>query len=226
LTWINKTGEFCGKECWRQGKIPELRFPVITISIIALNVLAFMRELIGGDDFVTQWSVIPADIVAGRHLLTVLTSMVMHASWSHIIGNMIVGRRPGDRRRHEPLAFRNLLSCLRDSLDVRADCSRSRIHHPQSECERSDSCCDGRFSGHLSFGWFAEVTFIPAALLIGLWFVIQLLDFGVIADVQSGGVAYLAHIGGMIFGAVTARLFEDQRRLARQPVDFDQTYDA
>jgi membrane associated rhomboid family serine protease len=92
LTWINKTGEFWGKECWRQGKIPELRFPVITISIIALNVLAFMRELIGGDDFVTQWSVIPADIVAGRHLLTVLTSMVMHASWSHIIGNMIVGR--------------------------------------------------------------------------------------------------------------------------------------
>jgi membrane associated rhomboid family serine protease len=44
--------------------------------------------------------------------------------------------------------------------------------------------------------------------------------------VQSGGVVYLAHIGGMSFGAVTARLFEDQRRLARQPVDFDQTYDA
>ena len=49
--------------------------------------------------------------------------------------------------------------------------------------------------------------FIPAALLIGFWFLIQLLSVGAVADMQSGGVAYLAHIGGMIFGAVTARLF-------------------
>jgi membrane associated rhomboid family serine protease len=60
----------------------------------------------------------------------------------------------------------------------------------------------------LFFGFFFRVTFLPAALLIGFWFLIQLLSFGVIADVQSGGVAYLAHIAGMIFGAVTARLFE------------------
>ena len=62
---------------------------MITISIIGLNALVFILELIGGDDFVTRWSVIPADIVAGRHLVTVLTAMFMHASWSHIIGNMI-----------------------------------------------------------------------------------------------------------------------------------------
>jgi len=60
----------------------------------------------------------------------------------------------------------------------------------------------------LFFGFFFRVTFIPAALLIGFWFLIQLLSFGAIADVQSGGVAYLAHIAGIIFGAVTARLFE------------------
>ena len=68
----------------------------------------------------------------------------------------------------------------------------------------------------LLIGWFVRITFIPAALLIGFWFLIQLFSFGVVADVQSGGVAYLAHIGGIIFGAVTARLFEDPRRLARQ----------
>ena len=68
----------------------------------------------------------------------------------------------------------------------------------------------------LIIGWFVRVTFIPAALLIGFWFLIQLLSFGVVADVQSGGVAYMAHIAGMIFGAVTARLFEDPRRLAEQ----------
>ena len=59
------------------------------------------------------------------------------------------------------------------------------------------------------FGWFARITFIPAALLIGLWFVIQLFsEVGAVASVQSGGVAYIAHVGGFIFGAVTARPFE------------------
>jgi membrane associated rhomboid family serine protease len=76
------------------------------------------------------------------------------------------------------------------------------------------------------FGWFAQITFIPAAVLIGLWFLIQFLNFGAIANVQSGGVAYPAHLGGIIFGAVTARLFEDQQRLARQPVGVDRSYDA
>src|SRR5271157_3076723 len=64
-------------------------FPIVTASIIALNALAFILELMGGDSFVLQWSVIPADIVAGRHLITILTAMFMHASWSHIFGNMI-----------------------------------------------------------------------------------------------------------------------------------------
>lgn len=69
----------------------------------------------------------------------------------------------------------------------------------------------------LFIGWFARTTLIPACLLIGVWFVIQLISFGTIAsDVQTGGVAYMAHIGGGIFGALFARLFEDSDRLAAQ----------
>jgi membrane associated rhomboid family serine protease len=68
----------------------------------------------------------------------------------------------------------------------------------------------------LFIGWLMRVTFIPAALLIGLWFLMQLVDWGAVADVQSGGVAYLAHIVGMIFGALTARPFEDPRRVSRE----------
>ena len=60
---------------------------------------------------------------------------------------------------------------------------------------------------------FVRITFIPAALLIGFWFLSQLFDAGTVAVVQTGGVAYMAHIGGFIFGAVTARLFEDPRRI-------------
>src|SRR5258708_19220576 len=58
-------------------------------SIIAVNVVVFLTELAGGETFVTSWSLHPADIVAGRHLITILTSIFMHGSWSHILGNMV-----------------------------------------------------------------------------------------------------------------------------------------
>jgi membrane associated rhomboid family serine protease len=59
---------------------------------------------------------------------------------------------------------------------------------------------------------FVRVTLIPASLLIVVWFLVQLVNAGAVtSNVQTGGVAYLAHIGGFIFGAVTARLFERGR---------------
>ena len=61
---------------------------------------------------------------------------------------------------------------------------------------------------------FVRITYIPAALLIGVWFLIQLLDVGLVANVQTGGVAYLAHVGGFLFGAVTARLWARAPRYA------------
>jgi membrane associated rhomboid family serine protease len=66
------------------------RFPVATIVIILLNAFVFMSELIGGDTFVKQWSVIPADIVAGKNWVTILTAMFMHGGWMHIIGNLVL----------------------------------------------------------------------------------------------------------------------------------------
>jgi membrane associated rhomboid family serine protease len=55
---------------------------------------------------------------------------------------------------------------------------------------------------------FVHVTYIPAALLIGVWALTQFLNLGDVAQEPTGGVAYMAHGGGFIFGAVTARLFE------------------
>src|SRR5579872_1750749 len=57
-------------------------------------------------------------------------------------------------------------------------------------------------------------TLSPSALLIGFWFLIQLFSqVGSVADVQSGGVAYGAHVGGFIFGAASARVFERFQRV-------------
>lgn len=58
------------------------------------------------------------------------------------------------------------------------------------------------------------MAYIPAVFLIGFWFLMQVLNFGVVADVRTGGVAYIAHIAGFLFGVVTARVFADPRRIA------------
>jgi len=59
---------------------------------------------------------------------------------------------------------------------------------------------------------FVRVTFVPTALLIGVWFLIQLFDLGTVANAQTGGVAYVAHIRGFLFGVVSARFLRDPRR--------------
>jgi len=65
----------------------------------------------------------------------------------------------------------------------------------------------------LFFVIFFRVSYIPAVFLIGFWFLMQVLNFGAVANVRMGGVAYLAHISGFLFGVVTARIFEDPRRI-------------
>lgn len=58
-------------------------------------------------------------------------------------------------------------------------------------------------------GFFVRIVYLPALILIGLWFVLQLISINMEGgQSQAGGVAYLAHIGGAVFGAATARLFE------------------
>jgi len=68
---------------------PLRRFAVATVAIIILNAYVFLKELTYGDQFVWVWSVVPVRIVHGYSWITILTSMFMHASWMHIIGNMI-----------------------------------------------------------------------------------------------------------------------------------------
>jgi membrane associated rhomboid family serine protease len=205
-------------------------FPIVTAFIIAINALVFMLELAGGDEFVSRWSVIPAEIVAGRHWITILTSMFLHGSWSHILGNMVFlwAFGPEIEDAMNPwryAAFYLIGGAVAMLAQVAAD-PASTI--PNLGASGAIAAVMGAFlvtyprdkiRTLLVIGWFIRITFIPAALLIGFWFVVQLLSFGTVASVQSGGVAYLAHIGGMVFGAATARLFEDsRRRLARRGV--------
>jgi len=66
-----------------------LRYPAMTKAIILMNALVFLLELMGGEPFVRQWSVIPANIVAGKGWVTIFSAMFIHGGWMHIIGNMV-----------------------------------------------------------------------------------------------------------------------------------------
>jgi len=201
------------------------RVPVVTAGIIVVNVVVFVLELMRGDAFVTQWAAVPAQIVSGHHWITILTAMFMHGSWSHIIGNMIflwafAPEIEDAMGRGRYLVF-YLVGGLVAMLAQVAASPHSTV--PNLGASGAIAAVMGAFivtyprdqiRTLLFIFVFARIRFIPAALLIGLWFISQLFHAGAVAQVQTGGVAYLAHIGGFIFGAATARLFEGQRRIA------------
>ena len=201
------------------------RFPVVTTVIIATNAFVFGLELIGGDQFIQQWSVVPANILAGQHWITILTAMFMHGRWMRILGNMVLlwafGPEVEDAMgRLHHLAF-YLLSGIVASFAHIAAMPHSTV--PNLGASGAIAGVMGAFlityprdqiRTLVLFGWFVGITVIPAALLIGFWFLIQLFSqVGAVAGVQTGGVAYLAHIGGFVLGAATARLFEGFRRI-------------
>jgi membrane associated rhomboid family serine protease len=204
------------------------RFPAVTTAIIIVNALVFLIELQGGEAFVQQWSVIPADILAGRHWITILTAMFMHAGWMHILGNMVFlwAFGPEIEDAMQPLWYFPfyLLSGLAASLAQIAALPGSTI--PNLGASGAIAGVMGAFlityprdkiRTVILFGWFARITVIPAALLIGFWFLIQLFSqVGAVANAGTGGVAYMAHLGGFIFGAVTARIFERFQPIAER----------
>jgi membrane associated rhomboid family serine protease len=203
------------------------RSTVITTAIIFVNGLVFLLELTGGDAFVRQWSMIPADITAGHHWITILTAMFMHAGWLHILGNMVFlwafGPEVEDAMGRIRYLMFYMLSGLIASLAQIAAMPHSTVPNLGASGAIAGvmgafliTCPRDQIRTLVIFGWYARVTMIPAALLIGLWFIIQLFSqVGSVADVQAGGVAYLAHIGGFIFGVVAAPVFERFQRIAQ-----------
>jgi len=202
-------------------------FPAVTALIILINVAVFVAELMRGDAFVLKWSVVPADIFAGHHWITILTAMFLHGSWSHIIGNMVFLWAFGPEIEDTMNPLRYSVFYLAGGLVAMLAQVLASPHSTVPNLGASGAIAAvmgaflvtyprDRMRSLLVIFIFVRVTFIPAALLIVVWFLIQLVNAGAVANVQTGGVAYLAHIGGCIFGAVTARWFKDPRRVAEQ----------
>ena len=204
-----------------------VRFPIVTLIIILVNGFVFIQELLNGNDFVLKWAMVPAQVTSGQHLITVFTAMFLHGSWSHILGNMlflwVFGPEIEDSMNPARYTVFYLIGGIVANLGQVMIAPGST--EPTLGASGAIAAVMGAFlityprdriRTVLFLGFFFTVTFLPAFLLIGLWFIIQLVSFGTVTTATSGasgGVAYAAHIAGILFGAITARLFEDPSRI-------------
>jgi membrane associated rhomboid family serine protease len=192
--------------------------PVLTYALIAMNVLFFFVELSGGDAFVVQWAFVPSRFLAspGGDFLTIFTSMFMHAGWVHLSGNMlylwIFGDNVEDRFGHIRFLIFYLLCGIAATFAQMAFSSGSNV--PNLGASGAIAGVLGAYilmfpRGKVNVLMGRAVIPMPALVVIGLWFVLQF--FSGIASIantaETGGVAYMAHIGGFIAGLMLTLLF-------------------
>jgi membrane associated rhomboid family serine protease len=214
---------------------PTRRTPLVTLSLIVACFVVFAGELgllaSGGeaslDAFITRWGVVPADLTAawraGDYLstetATLVTSQFLHGGWFHLLGNMlylwIFGNNVEDRfGRAGFLAFYLLGGALAGLTQVAMD-PTSTV--PTIGASGAIAATLGayfvlfpraRVTSLVFLGFFYQLIDVPAVIVLGFWFVLQLIDgLTSLGAVQSGGgVAFFAHIGGFVVGAIAARL--------------------
>lgn len=196
--------------------------PLITYALIALNVLFFLVELGGGDAFIIKWAFVPSRFLAnpGADILTLFTSMFMHAGWVHLGGNMlylwIFGDNVEDRFGHIKYVIFYLLCGLAATLAQLVFNVGSNL--PNLGASGAIAGVLGAYillfpQGRVRVLQGQQVIQVPALIVIGLWIVLQFFSgIGSIANTaDTGGVAFMAHIGGFIAGFVLTFLFRGRR---------------
>lgn len=192
--------------------------PVVTYALIALCVLVFFVELSGGDAFIEKWAFVPSRFLAApaAGFLTIFTAMFMHAGWAHLGGNMlylwIFGDNLEDRFGHIKFLIFYLICGIVAMAAQLAFSLGSNVPNLGAS---------GAIAGVLA-GYILlfpqgkvrvmqgqQVVQVPALIVIGLWIVLQLFSgIGSIGNsADTGGVAYMAHIGGFAAGIILTLLF-------------------
>lgn len=187
--------------------------PIITFALSMVNILVFFLEIIGGDAFIQKWSFVPARFFASPlpNIITIFTSMFMHAGWFHLISNMIYlwifGDNVEDRFGHKKFLIFYLLAGVGASLTEGFFSQNSNI--PMVGASGAIAGVLGAYlllypTNRVRVLLFLRVAYLPALFVIGSWFILQLFSgigsMAIVAD--TGGVAYLAHVGGFISGFV------------------------
>jgi membrane associated rhomboid family serine protease len=187
--------------------------PLVTYALIALNVVFFLIELSGGDSFIQHWAFVPRRFLAnpGTDFPTLFTSMFMHGGWLHLLGNMlylwIFGDNVEDRFGHVKFIIFYLLCGIAATFAQLAFSEGSNV--PNLGASGAIAGVLGAYivlfpRGRVNVLMGRGVIPMPAIVVIGFWIVLQLISsVGSISNAaETGGVAYMAHVGGFIAGFV------------------------
>jgi membrane associated rhomboid family serine protease len=224
-----------------KDNVPLARFPIITVALIAINVIAYLLEIRHGGSFFAgptasvalHYGAIPYDLTHHETQpatwKTVLTSMFLHGSFLHIFGNMIFLAIFGPTveeavGRARFLAFYLLGGLVALGAQVAADPSSTG---PTLGASGAIAAVLGgyillypraRVLSLVFIVFFFTLIEVPAVFLLAFWFIEQLC-FGLagLAGPVSGGegIAYFAHIGGFVFGLLVIRLFVGRGKAQR-----------
>jgi len=204
---------------------PTQSTPVVTIVLVALNVLVFLGELAleaqgQFNQFIMTWGVIPAELTSEflGESPTLFSAMFLHGGWAHLLGNMLYLWIFGDNIEDRLGSGRFLIFYLVAGL---AATGVQVAINPESQVPNigASGAIAGVLGGYLILFprtriltlVFRFITEVPAILVLGSWFVYQFF-FGVASlsqiDMQIGGVAFFAHVGGFVAGMVLIKPFE------------------
>jgi len=202
--------------------IPSRTTPVVTVTIILVNAALWFFEVSMSrgalNEFLRIYGVVPATFAP----ITLITSMFLHGSWWHVIGNMwylwIFGDNVEDRMGHGRFLVFYLLCGITaafgqilmnpDSLLPTIGASGAiagvmgayLVLYPKS-----------RVLTLVTLVVFYEIIELPAVALLGVWFLMQLVNAGAVAatanSAGSGGVAFMAHVAGFAMGAASVFVF-------------------
>jgi membrane associated rhomboid family serine protease len=204
--------------------------PVVTVTIIIVCSLVFLYQSSlppnPGEIFVYQFGAIPAvlfghaalppEVAALPAFTTVLTSMFLHGSWMHLFGNMlylwVFGNNIEDVMGSSKFVVFYLLSGIVAAFSHAFTDTASTV--PMVGASGAISGILGAYLllfPHARILLLAPVvgtTYVPAGIVLGFWFVMQILSGGASLGSQGGGVAFFAHIGGFVAGMVLIGFFK------------------
>jgi membrane associated rhomboid family serine protease len=185
--------------------------PVVTYSLIALNLAFFVIQLNGGEAFLRQWAFVPARFTRdpAADWPTVFSAMFMHGGWLHLGGNMLYLWIFGDNVEDVFGPVKFLLFYL--VCGIAATFAQYYVM-PGSRIPNvgASGAIAGVLGGYLILFprsrvrvlVYNQIVSMPALAVLGFWIVLQLLSYaGTLGQTQDvGGVAFMAHIGGFVAG--------------------------
>jgi membrane associated rhomboid family serine protease len=183
--------------------IPTRRVPVVNYALIALNVLVFLAMWLTGtseDTWIYRFAMIPANYLDGVSLGeigAIFSSMFMHAGLAHLdLGFYLVGGVAASLL-HLLLNPASTTPTVGASGAIAAVLGAYLVLYPQS-----------RIDTFIPIGHFMHLTVLPAIVVLGGWFLLQLLYTALsLGSPDVGGVAFGAHVGGFVSGMIMAKVF-------------------